>query len=97
MTAPFVADVTGSIRRSLFHRLKGFGFNQDELTGIVSGATRAAVSRGMVADLVTLAEAAGPLAAALEAAAPGDPALTTFNTVKSGLPTQVANLLVVTP
>jgi hypothetical protein len=97
MTDTFIADVTGSIRRSLFHRLKAHGFSQHELTNIVAGATRAAVLRARVADLATVLAAAAPVVAALEAASPGDPALTTFNTVKSGRDQAVQDLLALTP
>lgn len=93
MTDTFVADVTGSIRRSLFHRIKGYGFSQDELTLIVSGATRAAVQRAKVADLAAVAAAAGPLRTALETASPGDPALDAFATATTGLSPDVMELV----
>lgn len=97
MTDAFVADVTRSIRRTLFHRLKGYGFSQDELTNIVSGATRAAVERAQVAPLVTLAGAAGPVVAALQAAAPSDPALAAFTAASAGVPGPVMDLLTPAP
>lgn len=92
MTDAFVAEVTRSIRRSLFHRIKGYGFSQDELTRIVSGATKETVRRAYVADLAGLAAAADSLAQALGAAAPGDPAGEDWNTVKANLPPAMAVL-----
>lgn len=97
MTDAFVDDVTRSIRRSLFHRLKGFGFSQDELTGIVSGATKEAVRRAQVADLTAVARAAGSVAAALETAAPGDPALADFAAAKASVGSPVLELVEVAP
>lgn len=97
MTDAFVSEVTGSIRRSLFHRLKAFGFSQDELTGIVAGATREAVRRAQVADLAAITRAAGPVAAALETAAPDDPALAAFAAARVAVDPAVSDLLVVSP
>lgn len=97
MTDAFVSEVTGSIRRSMFHRLKGLGLQQDQVTHLVAGATREAVSRALVADLVALARAAGPVVAALEAAAPDDPALAAFVAAKGGVVPPVAELVELAP
>lgn len=93
MTDPFVDDVTRSIRRTLFHRLKGYGFSQSELTSIVAGATKEAVRRSQVEPLVAVTMAAGGLRAALQAAAPDDPALSAFTTATAATPGPVRDLL----
>lgn len=94
MTDTFVNDVTRSIRRSLFNRLRTLAVSQDELTRIVSGATRAAVGRSQVADMAAVLAAAGPVVTALEAAAPSDPALAAFATVRDAAAGSVQDLLV---
>lgn len=93
MTDAFVAEVTQSIRRTLFHRLKGWGFSQDELTNIVSGATREAVRRAQVAPLAQLAHAAQPVADALQAAAPDSPALTIWAATRAAMPAPVLDMV----
>ena len=93
MTDVFVADVTRSIRRSLFNRLRTLAVSQDQLTQIVSGATRSAVARAQVSDMAAVLAAAGPAIAALEAAAPSDPALAAFVTVRDAAPSDVQSLL----
>lgn len=89
----FVADVTTSIRRSLFQRLKTHGFSQSELTGIIAGAAKAAVLRARVSDLATLAGAARDMAETLGVSAPDDPALAAFLVVKDNLPDDVRILV----
>lgn len=93
MPDAFVADVTSSIRRSLFRRLKDHGFTQSELTGIIAGAAKRAVERARVAELADLARRSGSMAAALEAAAPDDPALLAYRDATAGLPDDVAGLV----
>lgn len=97
MTDTFIADVTRSVRRSMLHRLKGLGLGQDQLRITVSAAAKAAVGRAQVADMAAVIAAAGPVLAALEAAAPSDPALAAFTAATSGLPSEVTDLLAVTP
>lgn len=93
MTDTFVADVTRSIRRSLFHRLRGLGVGQSELTALIASTTRAAVERARVSDLAIIAAAAGPMAEALGATAPEDPALAAFIAAKTGRSSDVILLL----
>lgn len=93
MSDTFVSEVTRSIRRSLFSRFKGLGISQSELTNLVAGSTKAALERAQVADLAAVAAAAGPVVAALTAAAPTDPALADFAAVTAGVSTDVQDLL----
>lgn len=85
-----VKETTRSIRRSIYQRFMWAGLSPMQLTLTVSQATRAAVARSNIADLATMVAASAPVIAALEAAAPNDPALATFKTVKDrvGIPIQ---------
>lgn len=94
MTAAFVNDVTRSIRRSLHSRLRTMAISQDELTHIVSGATRAAVQRAHLSDLAALAAAAAPVIDALPAE---DATRIAFEAATAGLSDPVRELLAVTP
>lgn len=95
MTDTFINDVTRSVRRSMLHRLKGLGLGQDQLRITVSAAAKAAVGRAQVADMAAVLAAAGPVVAALEAAAPSDPALAAFVIVRDSADASVQDLLVI--
>jgi hypothetical protein len=95
MTAAFVSDVTRSVRRSMLHRLKGLGLGQDQLRITVSAAAKAAVGRTQVADMAAVLAAVGPVVAALEVAAPSDPALAAFVAVRDSADTSVQDLLAI--
>ena len=93
MTDTFVADVTRSVRRSMLNRLKGLGLGQDQLRITVATAAKAAVARAQVSDMAAVLAAAGPAIAALEAAAPSDPALAAFIAVRDTSSADVQALL----
>lgn len=93
MTDTFVAQATQSVRRSLFLRLRGLGLSQSELTRLVAGGSKAAVKQAQVADLAVAAAAAGPVVAALQAAAPGDPALAGYQAVRDSLPSGIQQIV----
>lgn len=95
MTDTFINDVTRSVRRSMLHRLKGLGLGQDQLRITVSAAAKAAVGRAQVADMAAVLAAAGPVVAALEAAAPSDPALAAFVAARDSADASVQDLLVI--
>jgi hypothetical protein len=92
-TDAFVDGVRRAIRKSLFRQFKASGLDQDGVTRAVATTSETALRTAAVADLATVVAAAGPVVAALEAAAPDDPVLTTFNTVKDGVATGVQDLL----
>ncbi|MFN3354359.1 MAG: hypothetical protein ACK4Z5_12180 [Brevundimonas sp.] len=93
----FVNDVTRAIRRSIYQRLKERGFSQDELTAVVSTATRAALQRAGVRDLAALASAGAQVAATYEAALPpGDPlppSLESWKVTRDSSPERIRPLL----
>jgi len=69
------AEVTVRVRRSLFQRLKHLNISQSELTGLVAGATKAAITRAGVSELAEMALAGAAVAATVEALDPDDAAL----------------------
>lgn len=92
----FVGAVKTRIRRSLFTRLRGLGLPQDELTRVVSGGTLSVIDRAGVGDLAALAQASGPVVAALQVADPTNPALAEFNTVRERVRDDVSDLIILT-
>lgn len=93
MSDAYIAAARRSMRRSLFQRFKKMGMPQDQIVQNVAKVSGAMLEQAGVADLAVLAAAAGPLRDALSTAAPGDPALATFNAVKDGVGTPVRDLL----
>lgn len=97
MTDAFVAEVRRAVRKSLFRKFRAAGLDQDAVTRAVATTSEAAMRDAGVADLAAMVAAAGPVVAALEATAPEDPAVETFNTIKAGLPPRIQALLAVEP
>lgn len=93
MSDAYIAAARRSMRRSLFQRFKAMGLSQDRITQNVAAVSGAMIEQAGVVDLAVLAAAAGPLRTALAAAAPADPALATFDSVKEGVGTPVRDLL----
>ena len=89
----YLASVRSSLRRSLFQRLKPLGLSQDEVNRLVTVATGRVMDLSNVADLAALASAAGPVVAALTTAAPDNPALASFNTVRDNVRDPVRDLI----
>jgi len=87
-----VSEITVSIRRSLFQRLKTLPISQSELTGLIATATRAVITKGQVGDLAVMAAEGANLAGVVEAADPDDPALFTWKSRRSGMDPKIRDL-----
>lgn len=94
--ADFVSNVTASIRRSLYQRLKSMPLSQTELTAIISNATKVAVERACVAELATLVVAGDAAAEAYGGSIgeedPLDPTVETWRERKYGASSPVREL-----
>ena len=75
MTDVFIAEVRRSLRASLFQTLQPYGLSQDDVTRLVASATAKAMSLADIPALAAAATLAPPVAEALRAVAPGNPAV----------------------
>lgn len=90
----FIEQVRTSLRRSLFQRLRPLGLTQDEINRLVSQATTRAMALSGVQELAAVAVAAGPVAVALQTAAPDSPALANYRTVREQVRDPIRQLMV---
>nr|WP_313430136.1 hypothetical protein [Brevundimonas diminuta] len=89
----FIEQVRTSLRRSLFQRLRPLGLSQDEVNRLVSHATSRAMILSGIQELAAVAIAAGPVADALQTAAPDSPALVQYRNVREQVRDPIRNLM----
>lgn len=93
----YVAATRKSLRRALYRRFKVLGMDQDQVTIAVARVERSTLAATNLADMAALAAAAGPVVAALQAAAPGDPALANFVAVRDSSSDVIRDLATYVP
>ena len=92
MSDTFVADTRRSLRRALFRRFQVMGLGQDAVTVAVAKVEQSTLNAIRLDELAAVAAASGQVAAALQAVAPTDPALASFNTVRETVSDSVRDL-----
>jgi uncharacterized membrane protein len=95
--AAYVAATRRALRRTLFRRFNAMGLGQDQVVIAVAKAEAATFASTNLTDLAAVAASAGEVAAALQAVAPTNPALVSFNAALDSAPPTIRDVFTYEP